>query len=184
MLRWWLSPMVAVVSVGACSSGQPPLAASHSRQVAADAGPGGPPLLPVRKPASANYLAEGITISAAPPHLVRLAPDARSPAAVLTAFKAQGNASLAGSALLRERPSILLRTITDLHPVAPGMRPDVPYPGWVVIYRHVRLVSYGPRPFPEHAQDTFVAILNATTGQWTEFVNRGSSPAGELPGLR
>ncbi len=73
------------------------------------------------------------------------------------------------SALGTERPVIVLRTITELHPTAPGVRPHVPYTGWVVIYRHVQLVSYGLRPFPKNTRGTFVAILDAASGQWTNF---------------
>jgi len=95
-----------------------------------------------------------------------LASDAASPAEVLAAFKAQGNASLVGSALRTERPRILLRAITELHPTAPGVGPHIPYTGWVVIYRQVRVVSYGPPTLPKNTRGTFVAILDAA-GQWT-----------------
>lgn len=79
-----------------------------------------------------------------------------------------------GSALRAERPSIELRTITELHSTSPGARAHILYAGWVVIYRHVHLVSYGPKPFPRSAQGTFVAIMDATTGQWTNFFDYGS----------
>jgi hypothetical protein len=117
-----------------------------------------------------TYPSFGVNVSARPPAVPgALAADAVSAAAVLAAFKVEGHASLVGRALGTERPVIMLRTITELHPTAPGVRPGVPYPGWVVIYRHVRLVSYGPRPFPKSTRGTFVAILDAATGQWTNF---------------
>jgi hypothetical protein len=105
----------------------------------------------------------------------RLAADAVSPGVVLAAFKAQPDASLVGSALRTERPAIMLRAITELHPTARGVRPRVPYPGWVVIYRHVRLVSYGLHSFSKNFRGTFVAIMDAATGCWTVFFNQGSS---------
>lgn len=121
-----------------------------------------------------TYPAEGINVSAGPPaEPLKLAADAQSPSAVLAAFKAQGNASLMGPALSTERPVIMLRTITELHPVQRGVRPHVPYPGWLVIYRHVHLVSYGLRPLHRSALGTFVAIMNATTGRWTNFFIQG-----------
>lgn len=104
-----------------------------------------------------------------------LAADAVSPGVVLAAFKAQPDASLVGSALRTERPAIMLRAITELHPTARGVRPRVPYPGWVVIYRHVRLVSYGLHSFSKNFRGTFVAIMDAATGCWTVFFNQGSS---------
>jgi hypothetical protein len=117
-----------------------------------------------------TYPSFGINVSARPPAApTALAADAVSAPAVLAAFKAQGDASLVGTALGTERPAIMMRTITELHPTAPGVRPGVPYTGWVVIYRHVGLVSYGPRPFPKTTRGTFVAILDAMTGQWTNF---------------
>ena len=80
-----------------------------------------------------------------------------------------------GSALRTERPAIMLRAITELHPTARGVRPRVPYPGWVVIYRHVRLVSYGLHSFSKNFRGTFVAIMDAATARWTVFFNQGSS---------
>lgn len=119
---------------------------------------------------SVTYPWLGVNISASPPASPGpLAADAASPAAVLTAFKSQGDASLVGSELGTERPLIILRTITELHPTSPQVRPHVPYTGWVVIYHHVRLVSYGPRSLAKNTRGTFVAILDAATGQWTNF---------------
>lgn len=117
-----------------------------------------------------TYPSEGINVSRRRPAVPgKLAADATSPGTVRSAFMAQGIASVVGSALRTERPAIALRTITELHPTAPGVRPHIPYTGWVVIYRHVHLVSYGPKPFPRNARGTFVAIMNAATGQWTNF---------------
>ena len=122
------------------------------------------------------YPSLGINVSARPPAAPgRLAADAVSPGVVLAAFKAQPDASLVGSALRTERPAIMLRAITELHPTARGVRPRVPYPGWVVIYRHVRLVSYGLHSFSKNFRGTFVAIMDAATGCWTVFFNQGSS---------
>jgi hypothetical protein len=203
MIRWWLLLAAAGVAVSACSSGSASLASSASRHETTGAGlinhspvpddrviaPGrgcgsasapaavhvmsrkaGPATLP-----QVTYPSLGINVSAGPPAAPgKLAADASSPGAVLAAFKAQGDASLVGSALATERPAIALRTITELHPTAPGVRSHVPYPGWVVTYRHIRLVSYGLCPFPRNAQGTFVAIMDAATGQWTNFFNQGS----------
>lgn len=187
MIRWWLFVTVAGVAVSACSSGQASLAHSSSRPVAPGAGPG------IHSAASGNrdviaaggmgesailprvtYPGLGINVSAGPPAAPgELAADAVSPGAVLAAFKAQPDASLVGSALRTERPAIMLRTITELHPTARGVRPHVPYPGWVVIYRHVRLVSYGLFSFSKNFRGTFVAIMDAATGRWTDFFNQG-----------
>jgi hypothetical protein len=122
-----------------------------------------------------TYPSAGINVSAGPPAAPgKLADDATSPGAVLAAFKAQGDGSLVGSALTTERPAILLRTITELYPAALGVRSHVPYPGWVVIYRRIRLVSYGLLPFPRNARGSFVAIMDAATGQWTSFFEQGN----------
>ena len=185
MIRWWLLLTVAGVAVSACSSGQASLAHSSSRPVApgihsavsgnrditAVDGRAGSAILP-----RVTYPGLGINVSAGPPAAPgELAADTVSPGTVLTAFKVQPDASLVGSALRTERPAIMLRTITELHPTAPGMRPHVPYPGWVVIYRHVRLVSYGLHSFSKNFRGTFVAIMDAATGRWTNFFNQGSS---------
>lgn len=187
MIRWWLLLAAAGVAVGACSPGQRSLPRSPSHLVAADAGPrihaaapgdrsitavggmAGSAILP-----QATYPGLGINISTRPSAAPgKLATDAVSPGAVLAAFKAQPDASLVGSALRTERPAIMLRTITELHPTARGVRPHIPYPGWVVIYRHVRLVSYGLHSFPENFRGTVVAIMDAATGHWTNFFNQG-----------
>ena len=169
MIRWWLLLIAAGVAVGACSSGQTPLARSPSRHMTTGARLGIHSL-----PPDVTYPAEGINVSARPPAAHgKLAADAISPGAALAAFKAQGDASLVGSALSTQRPAIVLRTITELYPTAPGVRPNDSYPGWVVIYRHIPVVSYGPRPFPRNAQGTFVAIMDAATGQWTDFFEEG-----------
>lgn len=182
MIRSWLLLPVAV-AIAACSSGQTWMAHSPSRHGMTSTALGNHSPVPgdTVSPASGGkarrvvlpdmtYPSFGVNVSAGAPAAHRpLAADAASPAAVLAAFKVQGDASLVGSALGREQPVILLRTITELHPTAPGVRPHVPYTGWVVIYRHVGLVSYGLRPFPKHARGTFVAILDAATGQWTNF---------------
>jgi hypothetical protein len=182
MIRAWLLLSVSV-AIAACSPGHTWLAHSPIRHettstplvshppVPGDMGSAasGSKARPAALP-QVTYPSFGINVSAGSPAAPGpLAADAVSPGAVLTAFKVQGNASLVGSALGAERPVILLRTITELHPTAPGVRPHVPYTGWVVIYRHVGLVSYGLRPFPKHARGTFVAILDAATGQWTNF---------------
>ena len=183
MIRWLLLPVVAVAAITACSPGQTRLAHSPSqhgksstalddhsparayRGNTASGGKARPAVLP-----HVTYPGVGINVSATPPAAPgALAADAVSPAAVLAAFMAQPDASLVGSALRTERPAIMLKTITELQPTAPGVRPDVPYTGWVVIYRHVQLVSYGLRPFPNGTRGTFVAILDANTGQWSNF---------------
>jgi hypothetical protein len=182
MIRSWLLLPMAV-AIAACSPGQTWMAHSPGRQgttstplrnhspvpgdmgSTASGGKSRPAALP-----HVTYPSFGINVSARPPATPGApAADAVSPAAVLTAFKVQGDASLVGPAQGTERPVILLRTITELHPTAPGVRPHVPYTGWVVIYHHVMLVSYGLRPFPAHPRGTFVAILDAATGQWTNF---------------
>lgn len=189
MIRWWLLLAAAGVAVSGCLSGHASLARSSSRPVAAGAGPGIPAAAPggrgipalEGKAGSAAlprliYPSLGINVSARPPAAPgRLAADAVSPGVVLAAFKAQPDASLVGSALRTERPAIMLRAITELHPTARGVRPRVPYPGWVVIYRHVRLVSYGLHSFSKNFRGTFVAIMDAATGCWTVFFNQGSS---------
>jgi hypothetical protein len=71
----------------------------------------------------------------------------------------------------------VLRTITELHPTAPEVRAHVPYPGWIVIYRHVRLVSYGLYQFSRNFRGTFVAIMDAATGRWTNFFDYGGQQA-------
>ena len=207
MIRRWLFMAAVGVAVSACSSGQASLTLPPGRHVTmsgsvgnhppvrddrvavapgggADSGSApshlgccegtaGPATLP-----PVTYPAEGINVSAGPPAAPgRLAADAISPAAVLAAFKAQGDASLVGSELITERPAIVLRTIAELHPTAPGVRSRVPYTGWVVIYRHVRLVSYGPHPFPRNARGAFVAIMDAATGRWTNFFDQGGQQA-------
>jgi len=183
MIRSWLLLPVAAAALAACSPGQTLSAHSPSshgttstelgnrssvpgdRGSVAPRGKARPAALP-----HVTYPSFGINVSARPPAAPgALAADAVSPAAVLATFKVQGNASLVGSALGTERPVIILRTISELYPTAPGVRPHVPYTGWVVIYRHVRLVSYGLRPFPKNTRGTFVAILDAATGQWTNF---------------
>jgi hypothetical protein len=171
MIRWWWLLLIAAgVAASACSSGQAPLAHSPSRQVITGAWSDIHSL-----PPDVTYPAEGINVSARPPAAHgKFAADAISPGAALAAFKAQGDSSLVGSALRTERPAIVLRTITELHPTALGVRPHASYPGWVVIYRHIRLVSYGPHPFPRNYQGTFVAIMDAATGQWTNFFDHGS----------
>ena len=170
-------------------SGQASLARSSSRPVAAGAGPGIAAATPGCKDIPALegkagsaalprviYPSLGINVFARPPAAPgRLAADAVSPGVVLAAFKAQPDASLVGSALRTERPAIMLRTITELHPAARGVRPRVPYPRWVLIYRHVRLVSYGLHSFSKNFRGTFVAIMDAATGCWTVFFNQGSS---------
>jgi hypothetical protein len=187
MIRWWLLLTVAGVAVSACSSGRASLAHSFSHPMAAGAGTG------IHSAASGNrditavdgragsaalpqvtYPGLGINVSVGPPAVPgELAADAVSPGAVLVAFKAQPDASLVGSVLRTERPAIMLRTITELHPTARGVRPHVPYPGWVVIYRHIRLVSYGLHSFSKNFRGTFVAIMDAATGHWTDFFNQG-----------
>jgi len=183
MIRWWLVAPVAAAAVAACSAGQTSLAHAPSRHRPTSTAPdnrapvrgdGGSTVLGGKARAAVlpqvTYPSFGINVSAGPPAAPgALAADAVSPAAVLAAFKAQGDASLVGSAPDAERPVVILRTITELHPTVPGVRARVPYPGWVVIYRHVRLVSYGPRPLPTSTRGTFVAILDAATGQWTNF---------------
>ena len=189
MIRWWLLLAAVGVAASACSSGEGSLAGSPSCHAAGSGHrcavvPGGgtdtgtaPANLGV-VPAKAGlatlpdvtYPSEGINVSRRRPAVPgKLAADATSPGTVLAAFMAQGIASVVGSALRTQRPAIALRTITEMHPTVPGVRPHVPYTGWVVIYRHVRLVSYGPKPFPRNARGTFVAIMNAATGQWTNF---------------
>ena len=189
MIRWWLLLAAAGVAVSGCLSGHASAARSSSRPVAAGTGPGIPAAAPggrgipalEGKAGSAAlprliYPSLGINVSARPPAAPgRLAADAVSPGVVLAAFKAQPDASLVGSALRTERPAIMLRAITELHPTARGVRPRVPYPGWVVIYRHVRLVSYGLHSFSKNFRGTFVAIMDAATGCWTVFFNQGSS---------
>ena len=190
MIRWWLLLTVAGVAVSACSSGQASLAHSSSRTNATPAPGAGPGIHSSasgnRDITAAGCMGEsgilprvthpglGINVSAGPPAAPRdLAADAVSPGAVLTAFKAQPDASLVGSALRTERPAIMLRTITELHPTARGVRPHVPYPGWVVIYHHVRLVSYGLHSFSKNFRGTFVAIMDAATGHWANFFDQG-----------
>lgn len=189
MIRWWLFLAAAGVAVSACSSGHASLARSSSRPVAAGAGPGIHAAAPGDKNITppggmvwsatlpqVTYSSLGINVSARPPAAPgKLAADAVSPAAVLAAFKAQPDASLVGPALRTERPAIMLRTITELHPTTRGVRPHVPYAGWVVIYRHVRLVSFGLHQLSRNARGTFVAIMDAATGQWTDFFSQGGS---------
>jgi hypothetical protein len=193
MIRWWLLVAAVGVAVGACSSGPASLARSSSRPVAAAVGPGTRSAAPGgRDIASAGgmagsailpqvtYPSMGINVSARPPAAPgKLAADAVSPGVVLAAFKAQEDASLVGSALRTERPAIMLRAITELHPTARGVPPRAPYPGWVVIYRHVRLVSYGLHSFSKNARETFVAIMDAATGCWTVFFSQGNSDGEE-----
>jgi hypothetical protein len=122
-----------------------------------------------------TYPGLGINVSARPPAAPgKLAADAVSPAAVLAAFKAQPDAGLVRPEVRTQRPAIMLRTITELRPTARGVRPRVPYPGWVVSYRRVRLVSYGLGSFSKNFRDTFVAIMDAATGRWTVFFSQGS----------
>lgn len=166
MIRWWLVLAAAGVAVSACSPGPATLARSSGRPAAVGTGPGihatapgggglsaregkaGPAALP-----RVTYPSLGINVSARPPAVpAKLAADAVSPAAVLAAFKAQPDASIVRPTLGTERAAIMLRTITELHPTARGLRPRVPYPGWVVIYRHVRLVSYGLHQFSKNAR--------------------------------
>jgi hypothetical protein len=187
MIRWWLVLAAAGVAVSACTPARALLARSPSRPVAVATGPGihaaasggrdipalegktGSVILP-----RVTYPDLGINVSARPLAAPgKLAADAGLPAAVLAAFKAQPDASLVRPALRSERPAIMLRTITELHPTARGVRPHVPYPGWVVTYRHVRLVSYGLGSFSKNFRGTFVAIMDAATGRWTVFFNQG-----------
>ena len=188
MIRWWLLLAAAGVAVSACSPGQASSARSPSYPVAAATGPGIHATAPGGRDIPAlegktgsvilprvTYPGLGINVSARPPTAPgKLAADAVSPAAVLTAFKAQPNASLVRPELRTERPAIMLRTITELHPTARGVWPRVPYPGWAVIYRHVRLVSYGLGSFSKNFRGTFVAIMDAATGRWTIFFSQGS----------
>jgi len=183
MIRWWLLVPVAAAAITACSPGQTSLAHAPSRHRPTSTAPvdhspvtgdRGSTVLGGKARAAVlpqvTYPSFGINVSAGRPAAPgALAADAVSPGAVLAAFKAQGHASLVGSALGTERPVIMLRTITELHPTAPGVRPHVQYTGWGVIYRHVKLVSYGPRPLQKNTRGTFVAILDAATGQWTNF---------------
>jgi hypothetical protein len=187
MIRWWLLMAAAVVAVSSCSPGGTSSARSPSRPVAAATGPsiqaaapGGRGLPALEgKPGSVilprmTYPGLGINVSVRPPAAPgKLAADAVSPAAVLAAFKAQPDASLVRPAVRTEPPAIMLRTITELHQTARGGRPRVPYPGWVVIYRHVQLVSYGLGSFSTNFAGTFVAIMDAATGRWTAFFNQG-----------
>jgi hypothetical protein len=155
-------PPVAPASLGPVTYLTPLAGASHS-----------PPARSAAPP-QVTYPGVGINVSARPPAAPgKLAADAISPGAVLAAFKTQENASLVGPLLHTERPAIVLRTITELHPAARGVRPHVPYAGWVVTYRHVRLVSYGLKSFPRNTRGTFVAIMDAATGRWTDFFDYG-----------
>jgi hypothetical protein len=187
MIRWWLVLAAAGVAVSACTPAPASLARSSSRPVTAGTRPGiraaapggrGIPALEGKTGSVSlprvTYPDLGINVSARPPAAPgKLAADAVSPAAVLAAFKAQPDASLVRPALRTERPAIMLRTITELHPTTRGVRPHVPYPGWVVIYRHVRLVSYGLGSFSKKFRGTFVAIMDAATGRWTVFFSQG-----------
>ena len=186
MTRWWLLLAAAGVAVSACSPGQASLARSPGRPVAVGAGPGIHAAAPDERGIPAlegkagsvvlprvTHPPLGINVSARPPAAPgKLAADAVSSAVVLATFRAQPDASLVGSALRTERPAIMLRTITELHPAMRGVRPHVPYPGWVVIYRHVPLVSYGLHTVQQRG--TFVAIMDAATGRWTDFFSYGS----------
>jgi hypothetical protein len=183
MIRSWLLLPAALAAITACSPGQTWLAHSPSRHATTSSALGHHSPVPGDSGSTAlgskvrpavlphvTYPSFGINVSARPPAAPgTLAADPVSRAAVLAAFEAQGDASLVGSALGTERPIIMLRTITELHPTAPGVRPRVPYTGWVVIYRHVRVVSYGLRSFPKNTRGTFVTILDAASGQWTNF---------------
>jgi hypothetical protein len=188
MIQWWLLLAAAGVAVSACSPGQASSARSPSYPAAAATGPGihaaapggrGIPALEGRTGRATlprvTYPDLGINVSARPPAAPgKLAADAVSPAAVLAAFKAQADASLVDPELRSERPAIMLRTITELHPTARGVRPRVPYPGWVVTYRHVRLVCYGLGSCSKNFRGTFVAIMDAAAGGWTAFFSQGS----------
>lgn len=189
MIRWWLLLAAVGVAVSACTPARALLAQSPSRPVASATGPGIQAAAPGSRGIPAlegktgsvilprvTYPGLGINVSARPPAAPgKLAADAVSPAAVLAAFKAQPDASLVGPELRTERPAIMLRTITELHPTARGVRPRVPYPGWVVIYRHVRLVCYGLGSCSKNFRGTFVAIMDAATGRWTVFFSQGNS---------
>jgi len=189
VIRWWLLISAAAVAVTACSPGQASLAPSSSRHVTTGTalsnyspvpGDRGIPALEGKAGSAilprVTYPSLGINVSDRPPAAPgKLAADAVSPSVVLVAFKAQPDASLVGSALSTERPVIMLRTITELHPTTVGVRAPIPYTGWLVIYRHVQLVSYGLRPFPKNARGTFVAIMDAATGHWTNFFSQGRS---------
>jgi hypothetical protein len=189
MIRWWLLLAAAGVAVSACSPGQTSSARSPSYPVAAATGPGIQAAAPGGRDIAAldgktgsatlpqvTYPGLGINVSARPPAAPgKLAADAVSPVAALAAFKAQPDASLVRPEQRAERPAIMLRTITELHPTARGVRPRVPYPGWVVTYRHVRLVCYGPGSCSKNFRGTFVAIMDAATGRWTDFFSQGNS---------
>jgi hypothetical protein len=139
MIRWWLLMPAAAAAVTACSPGQPSLAHSPSRHETTSTAPGnhspvpgdiGSTVLAGKTRAAVlpdvTYPSFGINVSARPPAAPgALAADAVSAAAVLAAFKVEGHASLVGMALGTERPVIMLRTITELHPTAPGVRPHV-----------------------------------------------------------
>jgi hypothetical protein len=188
MIRWWLLLAAAGVAVSACSPGRASSARSPSYHLVAATGAGIHAATPGDRDIAAldgkagsatlprvTYPGLGINVSVRSPTAPgKLAADTVSPAAVLAAFKAQPNASPVRPELRTERPAIMLRTITELHPTARGVQPRVPYPGWVVIYRHVRLVSYGLGSFSKNFRGMFVAIMDAAAGRWTVFFNQGS----------
>jgi hypothetical protein len=134
MIRWWLLLAAAGVAVSACTPARALLARPPSRPVAAATGPGIQAVAPGGRGIPAlegktgsvilprvTYPDLGINVLARPPAAPgKLAADAVSPAAVLAAFKAQPDASLVRPALRTERPAVMLRTITELHPTARG----------------------------------------------------------------
>ncbi|HET7173595.1 MAG TPA: hypothetical protein VFI30_04885 [Nocardioidaceae bacterium] len=97
-------------------------------------------------------------------------PQAASAQAALANFREQGvPASVLGSLVASQSPTVELAEVTDQTPQTSNVTAGVPYLAWVVTYADVPAVSYGPSAAPAGATEHFVGIMAVSTGTWTEF---------------
>jgi len=121
--------------------------------------------------ANITYPAEGVDVSASAPSLpASPAPDASSPSTVLASFATQGvPKNVLGSLLSSQTPEIDLRTVTEQYPVSADVTAGTPYVAWVVTYTNTSPLVLGPSSATGTSGCTFVGIMDASTGDWTEF---------------
>lgn len=130
-----------------------------------------------------TYPGVGVDISKkAPPVTGPVAADAISAASALSSFKKQPvPREVLGSLLSSQSAVVELRRVTELYPVSPDVKARQPYTAWVITYSNTTEPIVGP---PANSSKIasggkncgFVGIMDASTGDWTDFFQSCSKP--------
>jgi streptogramin lyase len=129
---------------------------------------GGADTRPTTSASEIVYADEGVVLSSPPSGYV---PPVSAVDAQKSFDQQQVPHHFLGPLISSSTPTVDLKLVTEKHPTYPGLSPGAHYPAWVITYRSVPPVSYGPSPLSNAASMNckFVGIFDLDIRAWTTF---------------